>query len=397
MFRGFVDGSILRRGQETGTVSIQTKNIRDFSQNSHKKVDDVLFGGGAGMLLKPGPVSGAIRSAKAEYPGARVVYLSPGGDIFTQKKAEYFAEQQQDLILLCGRYEGVDQRIRATLVDEELSVGEYVLSGGEIAAAVVVDAVARLIPGVVGKRSSVEVESFSPHIFRCVEFPQFTRPKVWEGLPVPEVLYSGNHAEIESWQFSHLSGLSDAERRVLNVRRNVFPKKTKRFLLRNHERGDIDHWMKWMNDEEVSRYISLSPPFSREDEEEYFETSQENLSLLPISICDKKTKKPIGNASITIDPFHEDIASFGIIIGEKNYWGRGVCQEVVAEMLRMSFQELGLVRVYLDVFTENIAAQKCYEKVGMRRSGYQEKKYMKSGGFFDAYFYEMLKEDFKQL
>ncbi len=394
MFRGFVNESILKRGQESGAISIETIDIRDYSTNKHKKVDDSIFGGGAGMLLKPEPVAAAIRAAKEKKPHAKVIYLSPGGELLTQEKAENLANAQDDLILLCGRYEGVDQRIRAMMIDEEISIGEYVLSGGEIAAAAVVDTVSRLVPGVVGKQESVVTESFSTDIFRSAEFPQFTRPEVWEGLAVPRVLLSGNHAQIKDWQLSHLPGLTETEEKILFLRRKVLPRKTQNLLLRNHIREDIDAWVSWFNDREVMQYLQLSPPLTREDEEEYFVSSQQNLFKLSVSICDKKTQKAIGNMSVEIDPNMPNFAEFGIVIGEKQYWNTGICHESTREMFVIIFQELNISRIRLEVFSKNIAAQKCYEKVGMHRTGEQKGKYEKDGIFHDVFFYEILREEF---
>jgi tRNA (guanine37-N1)-methyltransferase len=394
MFRGFVDDSVLKRGQESGAISISTKDIRDYSTNKHKKVDDMIYGGGPGMLIKPEPLSGAILSAREEHPNAKVVYLSPSGELFTQKKAEQMASSGEDLILICGRYEGVDQRIRATMVDEELSIGEYVLSGGEIAAAVVIDAVARLVPGVVGKQSSVETESFSRNIFRNAEFPQFTRPKNWQGLSVPKVLLSGDHAKIEKWQLDHLPGLLSIERKTLDIRRNHLPAKTRNLILRNHEETDIDRWVQWVNDPEVTRFLSISPPLTREDEEDFYESCQENLRMLPISICEKKTKKPIGTAALEISMQNEKRARFGILIGEKKSWNKGYGQEILREMMKIGFEEMDLECIVLDVFVENIAAQKCYEKCGMKQVGKFQKYYQKPDAFHDVYLYEMTKEDF---
>lgn len=394
MFRGFVDDSVLKRGQEKGIISITAKDIRDYSTNKHKKVDDTIFGGGPGMLLKPEPLAGAINAAKEASPNAKVIYLSPSGELFTQKKAEQLARSGEDLVLICGRYEGIDQRIRATMVDEEISIGEYVLSGGEIAAAAIVDSVARLVPGVVGKQGSVEVESFSQNIFGCAEFPQFTRPENWQGLGVPKVLLSGNHAEIEKWQLDHLPGLSDIERKILHIRQNHLPVKTQNLILRNHEEPDISHWMDWVNDEEVTRFLSISPPLTREDEEEFFQSCRENLYMLPISICDKKTKKPIGTAALEINMHNEKRASFGIMIGDKDSWNKGFGQEVLRRIIKMAFEELGFESMYLDVFVENIAAQKCYEKCGMQQVGKFQKYYYKSNTLPDVYLYEIIKEDF---
>jgi tRNA (guanine37-N1)-methyltransferase len=392
MFRGFLDSSVIKRGQENGAIHVETSDIRDFSTDKNRKVDDTIFGGGAGMLLKPEPVAAAIRHAKEKLPNARVVYLSPSGEVFSQEKAEEIKNSGEDLILLCGRYEGIDQRVRATLVDEEISIGEYVLSGGELGAAVMVDTVSRLVPGVLGKMESVETESFSKKLFRSAEFPQFTRPEEWEGMSVPAVLKSGDHKKIEDWQLSHLPGLSETEERVLHIRRKKLPIKTRNLILRNHEESDIDAWAEWFNDEEVMKYMSLCPPLTRQDEEEYFEDAHNNLFMLSLSICDKKTKEPIGNMSLEIDPNKPFSAKFGIVIGEKNCWGKGVCKEAVREMVRIGFEEMELEKITLDVFTKNIAAQKCYENCGFVRVGESKKFHKKGDTFHDSFLYEVVKK-----
>lgn len=394
MFRGFVDDSVLKRGQESGVIEIETRDIRDYSTDKHRRVDDTIFGGGAGMLLKPEPLAAAISAAREKMPDAQVIYLSPSGAKFTQRKAEQLAANGQDLILLCGRYEGIDQRVRATMIDEEISIGDYVLSGGEIAAATVVDAVARLVPGVVGKETSTAEESFSRRLFRQAEFPQFTKPRNWQGLTVPEVLLSGDHAAIEKWQLEHLPGLSSCERQMLHVRQTALPRKTKNLFLRNQEDSDIDSWVEWFNDEEVVQFTSISKPLSREDEEAYFDAAQGNLHLLPISICERKTKRPIGVMALEKDTNNPQSASFGIIIGDKSNWGRGFGREALREMLIIAFTELGLERVHLDVFTENDAAIRCYEACGFQRIGLARKKYFLDDGFHDGYLYEIVREDF---
>lgn len=392
MFRGFLDSSVMKRGQECGAISVTTADIRDFSTNKHRKVDDTLFGGGAGMLLKPEPVAAAIRAAKEKMPNAKVIYLSPGGEIFSQEKAEQWKDEGEDIIFLCGRYEGIDQRIRATMIDEEISIGEYVLSGGELPTAVMIDAVARLVPGVLGTIDSVETESFSKNLFRSAEFPQFTRPDNWEGMEVPEVLKSGDHKKIEDWQLAHLPGLCETEEKILKVRRKNLPIKTRNLILRNHKEGDIDAWVKWFNDEEVMKYMSISLKLTREDEEEYFEEAQQNLFMLPLSICDKKNKEPIGNMSLEIDPAQPHSAKLGIVIGEKSYWRKGVCKEATREIIRIGFEELGLEKISLFVDIENIAAQKCYEACGFRQVGKIEKEYKKGDEFHDSFLYEVVKK-----
>jgi tRNA (guanine37-N1)-methyltransferase len=394
MLRPLVDDSVLKRGQENGSIKISTKNIRDFSSDKHNRVDDTMFGGGPGMLLKPEPVAGAIEAAQAELPTAKVIYLSPGGERFTQRKAEELATAGQDLILLSGRYEGVDQRIRATMIDEELSIGDFVLSGGEIAAAAVIDVVARLVPGVVGKIESTTKESFSPDLFRTAEFPQFTRPEVWREMSVPQVLRSGDHKKIEAWQINHLPGLGELERRVIKTRREILPVKTKQAILRAQHESDVEHWLQWFNDEEVTKYTTVIPPVTLEQELAFYDANLEDLSKLPITICDKRTKQPIGTAELKTDPFNEQSGTLGIVIGDKTYWGKGIATEVVRSLLHIGFGELGYERIELDVYEANIAAQKCYEKCGFRLIGDKRKAYKTESGFADGKIYEILKDDF---
>ena len=186
--------SILKRAAEKGLVTIRAVNIRDFATDKHRMTDDAPYGGGPGMVMKPEPVVGAIDFAKGERPG-RVILLSPQGERFTQAKARSLSAEDH-LILVCGRYEGIDERIRA-FVDEEISIGDYVLTGGELPAFVVIDAVVRLLPGVLGNEASTDEESFAQGL---LEYPQYTRPPVFRNLPVPEVLLSGHHKKIEQWR-----------------------------------------------------------------------------------------------------------------------------------------------------------------------------------------------------
>ncbi|QQS58883.1 tRNA (guanosine(37)-N1)-methyltransferase TrmD [Candidatus Peregrinibacteria bacterium] len=394
MFRGFLSDSVLRRGQESGAIHIETEDIRSYATNKHRHVDDAVYGGGAGMLLRPEPISAAIRSAKEKLPNAKVILLAPGGELFTQRKAEQLVREKNDLILIAGRYEGVDFRVRDVLVDEELSIGEYILSGGELAAAVVVDTVARLVPGVLGKTESIATESFSLNLYRQAEFPQFTRPEVWEDIPVPDVLLSGNHAEIERWQMSHIPGLSSAMQRILRVRREFLPYKTKRLFFRNHEYSDIDYWLQWMNNKETTQFLTVSPPMTQEDEEEYYDASQSNLCCLPLTICNRTTKTPIGSVRLDLDPLNDLSASIGIVLGESAFRGKGIGREAISVMFYIGFSELGLERIHLDVFAENKTAIACYEHCGMRQVGKVRKKYLKNTLLQDGYIYEILKEDF---
>jgi tRNA (guanine37-N1)-methyltransferase len=191
--------SMLKRASEAGLIEIHTTQLRDFAHDKHKTVDDTPYGGGAGMVLKVEPIAEALEHVQALLPEAntRTILFSAKGKRMTQEDVRRLATYDR-LILLCGRYEGVDERVAENLVDEELSIGEFVLTGGELPAMVVVDAVARLIPGVLGNAESAETESHSE--LGILEHPQYTKPEEWRGMRVPEVLLSGHHAEIEKWR-----------------------------------------------------------------------------------------------------------------------------------------------------------------------------------------------------
>lgn len=195
MFIGVFGSSILKKAQEKGLVNLQVSNIRDYSDNKHKQVDDYPYGGGAGMVLKPEPVFQAVETI-TEGRSPRVLLMCPQGERFTQKKAEELA-QEEELIILCGHYEGYDERIREYLVTDEISIGDFVLTGGELPAMTVIDAVVRLLPGVLGQEDSHIHDSFSTGL---LEHPHYTRPQDFRGMKVPDVLLSGNHKKIEEWR-----------------------------------------------------------------------------------------------------------------------------------------------------------------------------------------------------
>ena len=188
-----LNSSIIGRAKEKNLIEINLINIRDFSKDKHKKVDDTPYGGGAGMVMMPDVVYDAYKSV--EDINAKVIYMSPQGKKLTQKKVEELAKQEH-LIILCGHYEGIDQRVIDKIVDEEISIGDYVLTGGEIPAMVLIDSVSRYNSGVIAEESREE-ESFANGL---LEYPQYTRPEVFEGVKVPEVLLSGHHANIEKWR-----------------------------------------------------------------------------------------------------------------------------------------------------------------------------------------------------
>lgn len=220
-FTSYFGVSILKRAQEDGLISIQTHNLRDYTHDKHKTVDDTPYGGGAGMLLKVEPLAEAIedvvRSKQKEVSEEKIrtILFSAKGKMFTQADARRLAEYDR-LIMVCGRYEGVDERVVENFVDEEFSIGNYVLTGGEIPAMIVVDAVARLIPGVLGNAESAETESHS--VEGEVEYPQYTKPEEFRGYKVPEVLLSGNHGEIAKWRKSQSEKMSEKRKQRENTK-----------------------------------------------------------------------------------------------------------------------------------------------------------------------------------
>ncbi|MFS8186489.1 tRNA (guanosine(37)-N1)-methyltransferase TrmD [Rossellomorea marisflavi] len=195
MFEGVFGESILKKAAEKEAVNYQVVNFREFSDNKHKQVDDYPYGGGAGMVLKPQPVFDAVDSLKGDSK-PRVILMCPQGERYTQAKAEELA-QEEHLIFICGHYEGYDERIREHVVTDEISIGDYVLTGGELGAMVVIDSVVRLIPGVLGNEDSPVLDSFSSGL---LEHPHYTRPSDFRGMVVPQPLLSGNHKLIEEWR-----------------------------------------------------------------------------------------------------------------------------------------------------------------------------------------------------
>ena len=194
MISGYFAESMIGRAVENKILEINVRNIRDWATDKHHRTDDDPFGGGAGMVMKPEPIFGAIEAVAT--PESEVIYLCPDGELLTQKMSSELA-QKKHIVLLSGHYEGIDQRVRDKLITREVSIGDYVLTNGTIAAAVLIDAVARYVPGVLGEEKSLTQDSFNDNL---LTFPQYTRPVEYHGMRVPEVLLSGNHAEIERWR-----------------------------------------------------------------------------------------------------------------------------------------------------------------------------------------------------
>jgi len=239
LFPGILAGplneSILKRGREKGLISVRTWNIRDYTEDKHRKADDSPYGGEAGMVLKPEPIFKAIDAVKAASPGDAflTVLLSPQGRLFDHQYAEHLSGEKRRIILLCGHYEAIDERVKDALVDEEVSIGDYVLTGGELAALVVIDAATRLVPGVLGDDESAYRDSFGDGI---LDHPHYTRPAEFRGMQVPDVLLSGNHDAIMKWRrreslkatlvkrpdLLETADLSDEDRKVLQELKKNF-------------------------------------------------------------------------------------------------------------------------------------------------------------------------------
>ena len=198
MFAPVLNESIVKRAMNKGRVKINLHDLRDHTYDKHRKVDDRPFGGGSGMVIRPEPIFRAVKQIKSQVKAGKpkVVLLCPQGERLTQKTAKGLAKSKH-LILICGHYEGIDERVRRHLVDAEISIGDYVLTGGELPAMVLIDCLVRLIPGVLGDKNSLNFESFEGNL---LEYPQYTRPAVFQGLRVPAILLSGDHKKIESWR-----------------------------------------------------------------------------------------------------------------------------------------------------------------------------------------------------
>lgn len=218
--------SIIGRALAKETISLEAVNIRDFANNKHSKVDDYPYGGGAGMVMQAEPVYGAYEAVKEKVGYCpRVVYLTPQGQVFNQELAKELAAEK-DLVFLCGHYEGIDERVLEEIVTDYISIGDYVLTGGELPAMVMIDAISRMVPGVLSNEESAQFESFQNNL---LEYPQYSRPEVWRGKNVPPVLLSGHHANIEKWRREQ-SVLRTAERRPDLLEHAVLSEQEKKLI-----------------------------------------------------------------------------------------------------------------------------------------------------------------------
>lgn len=215
IFYAYVSKGILKSALQKGLIEVKVHNLRDYTKDRHRTVDDYPYGGGAGMVMKPDPFFTAIETLYPERTKRRVIMLSPAGKKFDQDMAMELSKENRRILFLCGRYEGIDERVRTALVDDEISIGDYILTGGELPALVIIDAVTRLIPGVLGDKRSAEAESFS---WGILDYPHYTRPPVFRNMAVPEILLSGNHKNIWRWR------RKEALRRTLERRPDLLEK-----------------------------------------------------------------------------------------------------------------------------------------------------------------------------
>jgi tRNA (guanine37-N1)-methyltransferase len=197
IFHAYLNESIMKRAALKGLLDVEIHNLRDYTTDRHRTVDDYPYGGGAGMVMKPEPFFKAVETICPDPSSRRVIMLSPAGKRFEQEMAVELSNESKNMVFLCGRYEAIDERVRTDLVNDEISAGDYVLTGGELPALVIIDAVARLIPGVLGDEHSAEVESFS---WGILDYPHYTRPPEFRNLKAPEILLSGHHKDIERWR-----------------------------------------------------------------------------------------------------------------------------------------------------------------------------------------------------
>lgn len=390
-----LQSSILKKAHEKNIFSYELINIRDFSKNKNKSVDDTPYGGMPGMLMKPDIVADALWHAKNKHSESEVIFFSPTGKPFTQRIAEEKATNGKNKIFLCGHYEGIDQRVLDVLVDETYSIGSAVLTGGEIPAVYALDSIVRLLPDAIGKEISHQEESFSQQFFGKGEYPQYTRPEIWNDIRVPSVLLSGNHAKIEEWKLENLQGLTPLEKKILHLKTQIFSsqklQKNRFFALRLPHINDAKIWVDVFSDPEVTKYLRIDA-LSLPEEKEFLAHDAKDLSSITLSVIDLKTKSVFANVSLSFSEYIPHIATFGLVI-HQSHWGKGFGTAITKHICNMAFEYFSdLQKIQLDVFTENIAAQRVYEKSGFVRVGLQKKHQLKNGEYKDIFLYEKIRE-----
>jgi tRNA (guanine37-N1)-methyltransferase len=384
--------SILKRSINSGIISIDCIDIRDFANNKNHSVDDSPFGGGDGMIMNAEPVALSIENIKKYDENTEVIFFTPSGDSLTQEKTNCFAKNNKNKILLCGHYEGIDERVLNSHVDHFISVGSSVLTGGEIPALFFLDSVNRILPNSINKKSSHEKETFSTKLYGKGEYPQFTRPSIWRNKKVPAVLLSGNHKKIEDYEYGNLKNCSNIEKKIIFLKRTYFdpkkPYKLKNYKLRIPIQNDILDWYKWFEDKEIYKYLNQEN-LSLENIEKFFIKQNNNLFLLKLEIVEKTTNYHIGTISLYIKK-HGKIGKLSIVMGNHKDWNSGVVTSILKELILIYKNLLNLEKITLVIFTKNIAAQKIYEKCGFTKVGKSTKAVLKNNVWHDTLFYEYL-------
>ena len=377
VFDSFLNTSIIGRAREKGLLEVHATDIRPFSDSKHKNTDDYPFGGGAGMLMMPQPIAAAMQAVTPPDFAGKRVFLGPKGQKLTQKLAQELAKEPE-LIILCGHYEGVDQRALDHYIDLEISIGDYILTGGETAAMVLIDCVSRLIPGVLGSEESAGDESFSAD--GLLEYPQYTRPRVFEGVEVPEVLLNGDHKKINQWRremalletarlrpdLLEKAPVSDKEKRWLEEKtRMLLHAETDRLLIRPFQMNMARDVLRNSQDEDNRRFVP----------DEVYETEAEARNALAFLIDSYmgeegpyvypvflKTGENIGYVQLSTV---EEGWEVGYHIA-KPYTGRGYASEAVSAFLPIIMERLGVDCVYGVCLAENTASRHVLEKCGFR-------------------------------
>lgn len=351
--------TILGRAIDQSRLSVRQTNIRDFSEDKWHRVDDRPFGGGPGMVLLPGPVTRAVRSRRQQ--GSHVVYMTPQGKPFTARDAERLSKYEH-LIILCGHYEGIDQRAIDTEVDEQLSVGDFVLTNGCLAALVLLDALSRFIPGVLGDADAAYQDSFQNSLLDC---PHYTRPRDFEGKAVPSVLLSGDHEKIKAWRYKQQLEATLKQRPDLLYKPLL---ESKRLILRRIGEEDFSWLTALMQDPEVMRFSPKGPLSTEEAKETIIRDTLDSYKKEGFghwAVCLKGTQQPIGFCGLTmkmIDGNWYPELGYRFL---RPYWGKGYATESAQVVKTYALQILKVPRVISIIDPENFASIRVAIKNGL--------------------------------
>lgn len=406
MLKPMLGESILGRACAAGLLQVELIDIRAYSAEKHKNTDDYPFGGGAGMVMLAQPICDAMRAATREPARRRRIYLSPRGRTLTQRVVEELS-REEELVLLCGHYEGVDQRSIDLCVDEEISIGDYVLTGGELGAMVLIDAVARLVPGVLGSEQSSVDESFSGDL---LEYPQYTRPRVFEGIAVPEVLLNGDHARIARWRREQSLLITRArrpdilERAALSGEDWAFlagqdaaprrPIESARLSLRPVEAGDWRAMYDYLSNAQVMRFVSGGPLDKAACREEAARRAGDTHFW---AVCLRANGRLIGQ--MALNGAVEGESRLECVLSHR-FRGRGYATEAARALIACAFENGAARRITAQLDANNAPFARLLERLGFVREGCLRKN-ARAGeagsgqaAWRDTLLYALLKEDF---